>query len=269
MKADLHVHSYYSDGSDSVASILQKAAQANVTHISFVDHDTIAGWEEIHSESKAVDIIAIPGIEISAYDFKRNRKVHVLGYNFHRDAVHIQSICQPLLERRHAQSLWQIKQLKLAGYSLDTDRIIESAKHSGTVYKQHIMKELTEQPFTSAAYQKLYKDLFKGHGVAAGDIEYIDVFDAVRAIKLDGGLAVVAHPGQLDSYDLIPELVEVGLDGIERNHFDHTAEDISRVEELAEKYQLVMTGGTDFHGAFGSDIAVGDIVSPSCTTVKV
>ncbi|PIC87000.1 phosphatase [Sporosarcina sp. P20a] len=263
MKADLHVHSHYSDGSDSVYTVFQKAAEAGLTHISFVDHDTVAGWKEIQTVSEKFGITALSGIEISAYDFQRQRKVHVLGYNYDSDAVHIQSICQPLLERRHAHSLWQIEQIIKAGYLLDKERIFESAKFSGTVYKQHIMKELTEDPFTSAAYQRLYKELFKGQGVASGDIEYIDVFDAVGAIKADGGLAVVAHPGQLDSYDLIADLVKVGLDGIERNHFDHTTEDSRRVEELAEQYHLLMTGGTDFHGVFGKEIEVGDIVSPS------
>lgn len=263
LKADLHVHSHYSDGSESVSTVFQRATQAGLTHISFVDHDTVSGWEEIQTVSKEFDIIALPGVEISAYDFQRQRKVHVLGYNYDSDAVHIQSICQPLLERRHAHSLWQIEQIIKAGYLLDKDRILESAKLSGTVYKQHIMKELTEDPFTSVAYQQLYKELFKGQGVASGDIEYIDVYDAVEAIKADSGLAVVAHPGQLDSYDLIPELVEAGLDGIERNHFDHTPQDSRRVEELAEQYHLLMTGGTDFHGVFGKEIEVGDIVSPS------
>ena len=87
------------------------------------------------------------------------------------------------------------------------------------------MQHLTEAVYTSSEYKQLYKSLFKGEGVAAGDIEYIDAFDAVQAIMADGGIAVVAHPGQLNSYDLIPELVEIGLNGIERNHLDHTSED--------------------------------------------
>lgn len=86
--------------------------------------------------------------------------------------------------------------------------------------------------------------------------------DAVRAIVADGGLAVMAHPGQLDSYELVPELIGAGLGGIERNHFDHSAEDHLKVEKLAHQYGLVMTGGSDYHGAFGTTIEPGDIVSP-------
>lgn len=262
LKADLHVHSHYSDGSDSVREVLQRAKAAGVKLISFVDHDTVAGWPEIRAISKEYDIQAVPGIEISAYDFKRKRKVHILGYAYNPDALHIKPLCGKLLERRHHHSLWQIEQIQAAGYELDAGAVIASALPSKTVYKQHIMKGLTDADYSSLEYQQLYKLLFKGQGPASGDIDYIDAFEAVEAIKADGGLAVVAHPGQLDSYDLIPELVEAGLGGIERNHMDHSAEDHLKVEELAEKYNLVMTGGTDYHGRFGSFIEVGDIAGP-------
>lgn len=263
MKADLHVHSNYSDGSNSIREVLKQAHDNGMTHISFVDHDTVAGLPEVQRQGLEYGITVIPGIEISAYDFKRNRKVHVLGYNYQTEAVNIKAICDPILKRRNMHSLWQAAQIKAAGYPLDVEAIIETAKPSGTVYKQHIMKHLTNASFTSPEFKKLYVELFKGRGVASGDIEYVDVFDAVRAIIADGGVAVVAHPGQLDSYDLIPELVQVGLSGIERNHFDHTNEDIQKVEALAKHYDFLMTGGTDYHGSFGEPIEIGRIVSPS------
>lgn len=262
MKADLHVHSRYSDGSENVETVMKLASLRGVTHISFVDHDTVKGLPEVLELGGKYGIKIIPGIEISAFDFKRNRKVHVLGYNYHSEATHIQAICDPLLIRRQEHSLWQIEQIRAAGYKLDISAIKESAKPSETIYKQHIMHNLTDASYTSPLYKELYKSLFKGKGVASGDIEYIDVFEAVQAIVADGGIAVIAHPGQLDTYELIPELIEAGLGGIERNHLDHTAEDYQKVEFLAEKYGLIMTGGTDFHGSYGAAIEVGDIVSP-------
>ncbi|MGJ9459132.1 PHP domain-containing protein [Oceanobacillus sp. CF4.6] len=262
MKADLHVHSNYSDGSDSVQEVMQLAYDNGVTHLSFVDHDTVEGLPKKLLLGEKYGIKVIPGIEISAYDFKRKRKVHVLGYNYDLDAAHIKSVCQPLLKRRHMHSLWQIEQIKVAGYELDIKSIIETANLSQTVYKQHIMTHLTNSPYTSIEYKQLYTKLFKGEGIASGDIEYVDVFEAVHAIVNDGGIAVVAHPGQLDSYDLIPELVEAGLGGIERNHMDHTTEDHQRVEALAQHYHLVMTGGTDYHGLLGASIDIGEIISP-------
>ncbi|WP_394121295.1 PHP domain-containing protein [Planococcus donghaensis] len=262
MKADLHVHSHYSDGADSVEKVIKKAKKAGVTAISFVEHDTISGWREQQRIAETHNIQAIPGIEISAYDFKRQRKVHILGYHFNSEALAINRLCKGLLELRHSHSMWQMSQIQAAGFNLDSEAVIESAKPSATVYKQHIMQQLTDAPYTSKEYQFLYKSLFKGKGVAAGDIEYASAADAVQAIVSDGGLAVMAHPGQLDSYELIPELIGAGLGGIERNHFDHSAEDHLKVEELARQYGLVMTGGSDYHGAFGAMIEPGDIVSP-------
>ena len=262
MKADLHVHSRYSDGSEYAETVMKLASLQGVTHISFVDHDTVKGLPEVLALGKKYGVKVIPGIEISAFDFKRNRKVHVLGYNYHPKAIHIQAICNPLLKRRQEHSLWQIQQIKAAGYELEIAAIKESAKPSDIIYKQHIMHNLTEAPYTSEIYKELYKKLFKGNGIASGDIQYIDVFEAIEAIVGDGGIAVIAHPGQLNTYELIPELIEVGLGGIERNHLDHTAEDYQKIEILAEKYGLIMTGGTDFHGSYGATIEVGDIVSP-------
>lgn len=262
IKADLHVHSNYSDGSDSVRDVLEKAKKLGVTHISFVDHDTVDGLEEMKNMGELYDITIIPGIEISAYDFKRNRKVHILGYDYHPDAKNIRALCEAVLERRQEHTLWQIKQIQSVGYEINVEKINESAFPCNTIYKQHVMQELTNNPYDSKEYKELYQKLFKNDGVASGDIVYADAFEAVEAIVADGGLAVVAHPGQLDSYSIIPELVEVGLGGIERNHLDHTSVDHQKVEELAEEYGLVMTGGTDYHGSFGTSISVGEITSP-------
>ncbi|WP_156288939.1 PHP domain-containing protein [Oceanobacillus salinisoli] len=262
MKADLHVHSHYSDGADSIQEILRKAKVNGLTHLSIVDHDTVDGLEAAVNLGKKYGISIIPGIEISAYDFKRKRKVHVLGYSYRPEAVHIKAVCQPILEKRQKHSLWQIKQINNLGYRLDEQAIMEAARPGRTIYKQHIMHHLTNAGHDSVEYRELYRKLFKNNGVASGDIEYADVFEVVEAIVTDGGLAVVAHPGQLDSYDLIPELVEKGLGGIEKYHSDHTDLDHQRVDTLAKRYNLVMTGGTDYHGIFGASIKIGKICSP-------
>ncbi|MEG0471782.1 MAG: PHP domain-containing protein [Solibacillus sp.] len=263
MLADLHVHSNYSDGSNTVEEIMDMAREKGVTLIGLVDHDTIRGIEHARLAGKERGITVIPAIEISAYNFKRNRKVHILGYGFQKEAKHIQQLCEPLLQRRHANSLWQIEQLQMNGYDIAYEDVVKHASPGGIIYKQHIMACLTTAHFTTLAYKKLYKELFKGDGICARDIEYVDAIEAVRSIKGDGGLAVLAHPGQLNSFDMIHELVQNGLDGIERNHFDHSEEDMKKVEEYAEEYGLFLTGGSDFHGEFGKAIQIGEITCPA------
>jgi len=262
MKADLHVHSHFSDGADSVRKVMEKAKGNGVTHLSFVDHDTVAGLEVVKQLGKVYGISIIPGIEISAYDFKRKRKVHILGYDYNPEAVHIQHVCQPVLQKRQEHSLWQISQINKLGYELNESEIMKTASLGKTIYKQHIMRHLTNADFNSREYKELYQMLFKNDGIASGDIKYANAFEAVEAIVADGGLAVVAHPGQLDSYSIIPELVEAGLGGIERNHLDHTEKDHEKVEALAKEYDLVMTGGTDYHGSFGATVEIGALTSP-------
>ena len=262
MKIDLHVHSHYSDGSFSIQEIMERAKIENITHLSIVDHDTTGHIATAMKAGEQAGIVMIPGIEISAYDFSRKRKVHILGYNFD-DASNIQTLCQPLLKRRHEHSLWQLKQIKTAGYLIDERKMKESIGPDGILYKQHMMNGLINASYDSVEYQKIYRHLFKGKGICAGDILYVDAKEAVTAIKADGGQAVLAHPGQLDSYEIIEELVRYGLDGIERNHYDHTQKDVIKVEQYAKEYDLLMTGGSDFHGKFGKAIQIGDITCPT------
>lgn len=262
MIADLHVHSNYSDGSNTVEEIMEIASERGISLIGLVDHDTVQGIEHARQAGDQRGIAVIPAIEISAYDFTRNRKVHILGYGFQKEAKHIQQLCEPLLQRRHANSLWQIEQLQANGYEITCEEVVKHAFPGGIIYKQHIMACLTTAHFTTPAYKQLYKTLFKGDGICAGDIEYVDAIEAVRAIKEDGGLAVLAHPGQLNSFDLIPKLVQYGLDGIERNHFDHSEEDMKKVEAYAKEFSLFLTGGSDFHGDFGPAIQIGEVTCP-------
>ncbi|TVT28971.1 PHP domain-containing protein [Salinicoccus cyprini] len=256
MKVDLHVHSSLSDGSDTYQAVLDQAVRNDVRILSFVDHDMTGTFKKALPYARQLGIALIPGIEISAYDFKRDRKVHVLGYNYDLDAPHIHELCRPLLERRDAHSVWQIEQIRAAGFDVDPKRIRGRLEPGQSIYKQHIMADITDAHYTSDAYKALYRSLFKGQGAASGDIRYIDIHDALRAIRADGGQAVIAHPGQLDSYDLIEETADQ-LDGIEQYHPDHDEADIGRVAELCRKHHLFSTGGSDYHGDFGDKVNVG------------
>lgn len=252
MKADLHIHSWYSDGTHSPAELLQLASEHQLTDVAVVDHDTFAGQDELVELFADAPINYIEGVEISAYDFKRQRKVHVLGYGI-KNRRAVETLCEPLLARRSNNTLWQLRQVQRAGFPVTESEIRTVAKHSTGLYKQHIMTVLIQKGYAQRQYDSLYQRLFKNGGVAQKDIEYVDVFDAIAAIKQGGGMAVIAHPGQLDSYDLIEEAVSYGIDGIEKYHPDHDANDHQRVQELLDRYRLVGFGGSDFHGANGPD----------------
>ncbi|MDC7218428.1 MAG: PHP domain-containing protein [Spirochaetales bacterium] len=261
--ADLHVHSRHSDGSQTVEELIRLAAEKGLRAISLTDHDTISSLGEALEWGEKLGVQVIPGIEISAYDYGKGRKIHLLGYDFNREAPHLTALCSPLRQKRHENTLRQIDLLEKAGYPVTLTEVEEEAAEAPCLYKQHIMMILIRKGLTDSLYSSLYKELFKGGGICRGDIEYVDVFDALDAIRADGGKAVLAHPGQQYSFDLIPTLAERGLWGLEFNHEDHSEEDKARIRELAEQYGLALTGGSDTHGDYGSGCALGEICAPA------
>ncbi len=170
------------------------AKQNGLTHMSIVDHDTTRHVKPAKLLAEKYGITFISGIEISAYDFKRNRKVHILGYDFQDETPHIDALCKPLLDRRHQHSLWQLERIQQAGFNINLDSVMSYVSDGEVLYKQHIMNALIDATYNSVEYRTLYRNLFKGAGVAAGDIPYIDAFKAVEAIRADGGYAVAGTP---------------------------------------------------------------------------
>lgn len=313
MRADLHIHTRYSDGSYTVREALLLARERGLDVVAFTDHDTTEGTAEALQLAGPIGVTVVPAVEISASTSGPSsglssgpatiRRVHILGYGFRLPATHIDDLCRPLLERRHANTLRQIQVLAGAGYPVTEDAVrlvamggrpaaspapaqgpgsgplgallpteelpaYDPAAPLGSaanpvLYKQHIMRILIDEGLADGFYGDTYTRLFKGSGPAAGDIEYVSMADAVQAILADGGLPVLAHPGQLDSYDLIDELVRSGLAGIELYHEDHCAADHRRVQAATAAYGLFTTGGSDDHGSLGSVHVMGEIAAPA------
>ena len=256
--ADLHIHTTVSDGSDSFAQVLKRAQGCGLSYVAFTNHDSLSGISLALSLQKNFAVKVIGGIEISAWDFAAGTKAHILGYGFVDDhAPAVDALCAPLLERRHAMTLWQIEQLKSHGYALDQALLAQYAQSSTCLYKQHVMAALIDAPYNSPAYSTLYSSLFKDGGICDDDITYVDACDAVLAIKQDGGIAILAHPGQFDNFAMVGRLVAVGLDGIEKYHHYHGPRERQIVDQLTDDYRLVRTGGSDYHGHFGKVLCPG------------
>jgi len=262
MKVDLHVHTNISDSDYSIEEIIRIAKENDVKYIGIVNHDTVKGLEEAIEIGKNEEVCIIPGIEISAYDYKRNKKVHILGYNFNLKAESIKALCNPIINRRNNNSIRQIDILRENGYNISLEEVQEKSRNGTCIYKQHIMAVLIDKGYCSEIYSDLYYKLFKNGGICSGDIDYVDAFVAVEAIKNDGGKAIIAHPGQLDSYEIMDELWNSGLDGIELYHEDHSAEDLIKILEYSVNHPVILTGGSDFHGTYGDKSSMGKITVP-------
>lgn len=257
MIADCHVHTTLSDGSDTFEQVLSQARARGIGRIAFTNHDTTVGLTQAGALGEYYGVQVVGGIEVSAWDEKRERKVHVLGLGLTEGAPALAALCSPLLARRNENSLWQLDRLVEGGYAVDVEVALTLGRASTCLYKQHLMEALTNEPYASIAYRTLYTSLFKNGGMCDRDISYVNACDAVAAIVEDGGRAVLAHPGQLKSYELVPRLVDCGLSGIECFHPDHTPADHVRCVDLAKRYGLVCTSGSDYHGRFGSAPFVG------------
>ena len=134
-------------------------------------------------------------------------------------------------------------------YPITPEMVATRAKGSTTIFKQHVMQTLLDAGYTDKIFGDLYAKLFNSKfGLAKTHIDYPDVFDVLDAIHQAGGVAVLAHPAVYDSYDLIPELIENGLDGIECFYPRAKATDDIVLTRIADKHNLIKTGGTDFHG---------------------
>lgn len=256
MKADLHCHTNISDCSFSFEEIIELALQENVSHLAITNHDTTRGLKEMVTLGSRKGVEIIPAIEISAYDFHRNRRVHILGYFIEIGHEALEELCGPLLEKRHQASYKIVNKLIEAGYSLTWEQVKKYAEGGTGVYKQHIMHALIDNGYTDSIYGDLYKRLFsRGHdgetrGIAFLPVKYLDARLAVKAVLEAGGVPVLAHPGQYKSFEIVPELVESGLQGIEVWHPLHGSEDEEKAKQLAAEFDLIMTGGSDFHGFY-------------------
>ena len=256
MKADMHIHSTVSDGSYTIEEIIQMAKKRGLDGIAITDHDTLSHSSQIPQEN---DLKVIAGIEISAFDYEKNFRVHILGYNI-KDKEQLEKAVHPTLEARHANSLRQIEILNQHGYEIDVDKLQKADNRY--IYKQHIMDYLVKNKKVDTLFGDFYYRTFKNNGICHFDITYMNPLDAIRAVKDAGGMAVLAHSGQQQNFELIPEFVKAGLDGLELNHHSHSDADRAIIREYAGKYDLFLTGGSDCHGRYEANSPeVGDYLA--------
>lgn len=246
-KADLHLHTKVSDGSEDIEEILEMAKNMGITHLSITNHDTTQRTEEYIEKAKKQGIQAIPGVEMSAYDHEVKVRAHILGYNYTRTS-HIEKVGAETLRKRTENGYRYIEVLNQIGYQADLKEIEKLT--TSAIYKQHILAYLMKTGQTDEIFGDVYYKEFKNGGPCSFDVEYPDAVACVKAICADGGIPVLAHPGQQNNFALLPKLVEAGLKGIEYNHPSHNAEHRKKVSDAAKTYGLIMTGGSDYHGLY-------------------
>lgn len=250
MSIDLHCHTRYSDGSTPLEEVVALASLRGVDTLAITDHDTMAGCTAALQCGAEQGVRIIPGVEISAADVKRGGKAHILCY-----APEHPERLQPLLDattksRREAMLVSVEKVVRL--YPVSREMILRRAEGSTNIYKQHVLQALMDAGYAPEMFGEVFRRLYdSNNGAAYVRVQYPSVPEVMEAIRWAGGRAVLAHPSEYHNMELLTELAKDKLlCGVEVYHPRNTPENQAAMHEIAARYGLAETGGTDFHGFY-------------------
>jgi 3',5'-nucleoside bisphosphate phosphatase len=257
--ADLHLHTVFSDGTLSCAELVSRAGAAGLSAIAIADHDTVAGYAQALEAGRKHNVEVLSGVELTAeYE---GLEIHLLGYLF--DCNY-----QPLLEelellrKNRVERIYKIsdKLKKNMDVTLDPDSVF-SLSGDGTVGRLHVARAMVKDGLVNSVQEAFYKYIGdKCPGYVSGF--KLTPGEAIKLIKDSGGVPVLAHPYTLRRDELIPEFVKIGLMGLEIYYSEHTQGMINFYLGLAQKYNLLATGGSDFHGYAKPDVRLGVVKIP-------
>ena len=264
MAADLHCHTKLSDGSVGIEDLIVIAQKSGIETIAITDHDCLAGTVRGQVIGKRYGVNVIPGVELSSFDNNAGKKVHNSFVILPILRTGLRGFASVLSVARKRAG--QIMMLKVAArFPISTEFIISHASGSTNLYKQHIMHALMDAGYTNQIFGDLYNALFSPDSETnlLAPTKYPDVKEVIDEIHGAGGIAVLAHPAFLNNFDEIDDYIEMGLDGIEVWHPSATDADIEMLGSICKKHKLLMTGGSDFHGIYGSStVTLGTCTTP-------
>ncbi len=273
MACDLHVHSTASDGTVRPGRLAREARDAGLEAIALTDHDTTAGLKACAAGCRRHGLRFVPGIEISAdpvlsADTAAPGTLHLLGLFVRAGHPRMASIAERQTAARASRNAAIIERLQQLGVKITLEQVLALAGAEGTatIGRPHIAAVLTE-----AGYTRSIQDAFTRYlGRSAAAYVRRDrtpAAEAIEAIHEAGGVALLAHPVQLGFHDdawidhMVRKLMDLGLDGIETHHSDHTPAQCAAYEALAGRLGLLSSGGSDYHGS-RKDVRLGAVRMP-------
>ena len=242
--ADLHVHSFCSDGLRTPTQAVEEASEAGVRALSITDHDTVDGIEEAARAGNELGVEIVPGTELSGH--VDDREIHLLAYFVDWKSSALGDYLSLLRQRRHERGVAMVERLNELGVEITVEEVLHHAS-SGLVARPHIAAAMVGKGAVSTkeeAFDRYIGD--RGPAVVAKRrCPAKDVIDLVHSL---GGVAFLAHPGKSLPVAVITHLVEAGLDGLEVYHPAHQPVQIEHYTQLADRYDLLHSGGSDSHG---------------------
>lgn len=242
--ADLHTHTTASDGTLTPTELVMSAVTVGLDVLAVSDHDSVEGVPSALKAAEPLGLMVIPGVELSAHE--GGRDVHVLGYFIDYEDTSLTERLFELRRGRLERAIAMIDALDDAGYAVSIDDVLAHSGE-GAVGRSHVARALVDRG-SAASVDEAFGDLIGRDRPFYRRKPLIDPAEVVGLIHDAGGLAVLAHPCVGSVADLIAGMAAAGLDGLEAYHPEHTPADTARMLEVARERDLLVTGGSDYHG---------------------
>ena len=263
---DLHAHTTASDGSAPPAEVVRMADALGLAAVAVTDHDTTAGLGEARAAAASLaELRLVPGLEVSAAC--EAGTMHLLGLGIDEDAPAVRELTAWYRSAREERNPKILARLRAMGVPIDMEDVLAVAGRGAPgaariVSRVHIAEALRRKGFVASADEAFARYIGSGAPAYVAKARR-DPGDVIAAIRAGGGAAVLAHPVQLGCEDagrleaLVRRLRDAGLDGIEVYHGDHTDAQTRGYLDLARRLGLLVTGGSDFHGAAKPGVRLG------------
>jgi predicted metal-dependent phosphoesterase TrpH len=263
---DLHTHTDRSDGSASPAQLVDEARAMGLEALGITDHDTLDGYDLAVPLAAEAGLELICGIELSTRpeppaDGSRAPSVHLLGYFLHEPAsAGFRQWIKGHQESRRERNRKLIAKLNSLGVEITLEEVQVLGKH--LTGRPHFAKVLLQKGYVKTN-QEAFDRYLADNASAAVEREEPELVEGVRKIREGGGMPSLAHPVRLPERDrpslekLLRLLIDIGLQALEVYHSEHAPEDTALYQELARQFQLIETGGTDYHGDHKPSIRLG------------
>ena len=259
-RCDLHMHTVHSDGTLTSAELVRLAKKTGLACIALTDHDTLSGIEEAQDEGKLAGVEVISGVEISV--ICEPGTMHILGFFVDRNSKQLQEGLAGIQAARRMRNPQIIQKLQALGIDITLEEV-KRASGGGQVGRPHFARVLVEKGCVRNSEEAFHKYLTKG-APAYVDKRKMTSREAMEMIENAGGIAALAHPKQLkldDTPERFEEAVEQlkseGMKGIEVYSSCQSKEEAACYRKTAERLGLLMTGGSDFHGANKPEVTLG------------
>jgi predicted metal-dependent phosphoesterase TrpH len=255
---DLHTHTTASDGTDSPAAVVEKAAKAGLAAVAVTDHDTISGLAEAGRAGETFDIAVVRGCELAVSS--PYGEIHLLGLWLPEKMPRLSRFLEDIRESRGARNKEMVEKFRRAGFNITYPELLAAAEGE-TVGRPHMAKLLVQKGVCSSVRDAFNRYLGDDKEMYVPRV-ILSPEEGLALLCEEGAVTVFAHPMLLKAPPeamerIVDSLAANGLDAIEAYHSEHDAKAVRRAESLARRYNLAVSGGSDYHGETRPDVALG------------